>query len=88
MLQTLVDSHGNVDEETLEAYLKELEIAQQLRHPSVALVLAACMEPPDLCVIMEYAEHGGLDTVLYDHATVISPTIMYRMIVSVAKGCA
>ena len=33
---------------------------QDLRHPNCVQLIGACSKPPNLCIVMEYADNGDL----------------------------
>eukprot|EP00198_Chlamydomonas_reinhardtii_P008794 XP_001698131.1 predicted protein [Chlamydomonas reinhardtii] len=54
------DGTGNV----LEALAQEVEVLGRCRHPNVVRLLAACLTPPRLCLVMELME-TNLERMLY-----------------------
>ena len=87
---------GATTPKQIDAYLKELDLTSQLRHPRVVALLGACMTLPNLCIVLEYASRGGLDGVLYpkrsDNSAAgglhLTPGLRLRMALSVARGLA
>ena len=80
-------------EAELNAYLKELDLTSTLRHPSVVMLLAACLTLPRLSIVLEFAERGGLDTILYSAnkakgSVSLGRPLLLRMAVSIGKGLA
>ena len=80
-------------EAELNAYLKELDLTSTLRHPSVVMLLAACLTLPRLSIVLEFAERGGLDTILYsankaEGSVTLGRPLLLRMAVSIGKGLA
>jgi len=80
-------------EAELNAYLKELDLTSTLRHPSVVMLLAACLTLPRLSIVLEFAERGGLDTILYSAnkakgSVTLGRPLLLRMAVSIGKGLA
>ena len=50
-LHVAVDSHGVAD--GIDACLRELDMCAKLRHPSVIMLLAAVLDPTDMCIVLE-----------------------------------
>jgi len=44
----------------LEDFQKELDILGKLRHPNVVLLIGACTNPPNLCMVTEFLNGGSL----------------------------
>ena len=75
------------------SYLKELDLTSTLRHPSVVMLLAACLTLPRLSIVLEFAERGGLDTILYSAnkakgSVSLGRPLLLRMAMSIGKGLA
>ena len=52
-----------LSDKDLDAYLAELDHTAALRHPHVVMLLAACLELPNLCIVLEFASRGARATV-------------------------
>jgi hypothetical protein len=51
----------------IEAFSREVEVMARVGpHPGVVAVLATCVSPPNLAIIMELAEQGSLHAVLHE----------------------
>ena len=48
-----------LSDKDLDAYLAELDHTAALRHPHVVMLLAACLELPNLCIVLEFASRGA-----------------------------
>ena len=85
---------GATTPKQIDAYLKELDLTSKLRHPSVVALLGACMTLPNLCIVLEYAARGGLDTLLLQkgapgaNAVKLGAALRLRIALSVARGLA
>jgi len=55
-LKTLFDPR--VDDALKREYTDELHVMARLRHPNVVRFDGACVEPPNLCFVMELCEHS------------------------------
>eukprot|EP00479_Gromia_sphaerica_P001159 TRINITY_DN1131_c0_g2_i1.p1 TRINITY_DN1131_c0_g2~~TRINITY_DN1131_c0_g2_i1.p1 ORF type:complete len:124 (-),score=9.33 TRINITY_DN1131_c0_g2_i1:43-414(-) len=60
---------GAVDEEALNDLKKEIVILSTLRHPNIILYIGACTIPPNICIITEWCDKGGLYDVIHDSQT-------------------
>jgi predicted Ser/Thr protein kinase len=49
----------------LNSLKTEVELLQNLRHPNIVNFLGSCLNPPQVCVILEYAEGGSLHNMLH-----------------------
>ncbi|KAG2499482.1 hypothetical protein HYH03_002429 [Edaphochlamys debaryana] len=69
-----------------KAFLQELEVLARCDHPNVVRVLAACVQPPRLCIVLERMEIS-LDKLLYKTPGTVLPLITALHIAyEVAKG--
>ena len=68
--------------------MRELDITAELRHPSIVQLLAACLDLPNLCVVLEFADHGSLSRTIHDPGIVLSDSVTLRMLGSIARGMA
>lgn len=57
-------SSGQMTQQALEAFRREVFVMNTLRHPNVVLMMGACQKPPNLCILMEYVPRGSLYKVL------------------------
>ena len=74
--------------EQLQEFKREVAMLHRLRHPNIILFMGACMIPPDMAIVMEYAERGSLYHVLRDRAAYpsISFPLVVRMATETARG--
>ena len=79
-----VDTNGDeghsslpVDLETLE---KEMNTLVKLRHPNIINYIGACRSAPNVAIVMEYAEYGSLDTVLYRRQIDMDRDLQLRLV--------
>jgi serine/threonine protein kinase len=47
-------------------FVKELTLMSAMRHPHCVLFLGACLEAPNICIVMEFCAKGSLHSVLHD----------------------
>ena len=64
-------------------------MVSKLHHPSVVELVGACWNPPNLCIVLEFMDRGGLDTLLRDpeeanHLTWHTPKL--QMLMSIAHA--
>lgn len=77
----------NADEDigaTLDSVRQEAKLFSMLRHTNIIDLLAVCLEPPNPCLIMEYALGGPLNRVLVGRR--IPPDILLDWAVQIARG--
>ena len=55
-------------EEILQEFREEVMVMSKLRHPNVIILVGACTEPPNLCIVMEYMARGSLAGIVRDHS--------------------
>ena len=54
------------DSDVQKAFVEEVTMMHQARHPSIVHVHAACVTPPNLCFIAEYVPGGTLFNLLHE----------------------
>uniref|UniRef100_UPI00358F4C21 mitogen-activated protein kinase kinase kinase 9-like isoform X2 n=1 Tax=Myxine glutinosa TaxID=7769 RepID=UPI00358F4C21 len=77
----------NADEDigaTLDSVRQEAKLFSMLRHTNIIDLLAVCLEPPNPCLIMEYALGGPLNRVLVGRR--IPPDILLDWAVQIGRG--
>ncbi|KAL4172009.1 hypothetical protein KRP22_007185 [Phytophthora ramorum] len=82
-LKTLFDPR--VDEALKQEFMDELLVMSKLKHPNVVTLIGACLEPPNLCMVMELCDHS-LSHLLHDTNTYLSPQQLTRIAAEVANG--
>jgi serine/threonine protein kinase len=56
-----------VSQSAVDTFTKEVTfMAGMAQHSAVLKVLAACLEPPNLCLITELADEGSLYSILHE----------------------
>ncbi|KAL1425638.1 hypothetical protein MTO96_019059 [Rhipicephalus appendiculatus] len=63
---------------------QEAQLFWRLAHPNVVSLLGVCLEPPNLCLIMEYARGGPLNRVLAGRR--VPPEVLVDWAVQIARG--
>ena len=63
-----------------------MKYLRELSHPHVAKFLGACVEAPNLCVLVEYCSRGSLKDVLENEAIVLDAAFKHSLISDVVEG--
>eukprot|EP00056_Hartaetosiga_gracilis_P005781 m.88837 g.88837 ORF g.88837 m.88837 type:complete len:1116 (+) comp12278_c0_seq2:2-3349(+) len=72
------------DDKKMEArLLQEAELLHSLRHRNIIQLKAACVDPPNFCLVLEYAEFGSLSTQI-KHT--LEPKQLLEWTEQIAKG--
>ena len=61
----MLHNNGAFTGDQLNALKTEAALLQNLRHPNIVNFLGCCLSPPQICVILEYAEGGSLHHMLH-----------------------
>lgn len=69
-----------------EEFAQEVSLMCKLRHPCVILFMGACIEEPNLCIVMEYMPKGSLFEVLQNDDVTLAWDSKMRLAVDIAKG--
>ncbi|KAG2486625.1 hypothetical protein HYH03_014682 [Edaphochlamys debaryana] len=88
-VKVVSDAHqfGGPGESLIRSFAQEVEVLGRCTHPNVVRLLAACLTPPRLCLVMELME-TSLDRVLYgkpESTPLPLPTVLHISL-EVAKG--
>ena len=75
------DEHISV---TLENVRQEAKLFWLLNHPNIIMLKGVCLQVPNLCLIMEYAQGGALNRVLAGR--LIPPDILVDWAMQIANG--
>eukprot|EP01088_Endostelium_zonatum_P015504 TRINITY_DN3836_c0_g1_i1.p1 TRINITY_DN3836_c0_g1~~TRINITY_DN3836_c0_g1_i1.p1 ORF type:complete len:678 (-),score=150.23 TRINITY_DN3836_c0_g1_i1:6-2039(-) len=88
----ILNTHSSLSDEEKEEWFadfqREATIMRSLRHPNILQLLATYLDPPDLCIIMEYMERGSLYNVIHDKTFSLSWKIMRSILMDAARGMA
>ncbi|KAL6047965.1 Serine/threonine protein kinase, catalytic domain containing protein, variant 2 [Balamuthia mandrillaris] len=79
---------GETVSDTLKtAFIEEVSVMTELRHPNVVLFMAACTQPPNMCIVMEYMQLGSLYDVLHNELIPVIPFAKkVKMALQAARG--
>ncbi|XP_024906625.1 mitogen-activated protein kinase kinase kinase 10 [Pteropus alecto] len=69
---------------TAEQVHQEARLFGALEHPNIIALRGACLSPPHLCLVMEYARGGALSRVLAGRR--VPPHVLVNWAVQVARG--
>uniref|UniRef100_A0A8C5K4P0 mitogen-activated protein kinase kinase kinase n=1 Tax=Jaculus jaculus TaxID=51337 RepID=A0A8C5K4P0_JACJA len=69
---------------TAEQVRQEARLFGALQHPNIIALRGACLNPPNLCLVMEYARGGALNRVLAGRR--VPPHVLVNWAVQVARG--
>ncbi|XP_052024063.1 mitogen-activated protein kinase kinase kinase 10 isoform X2 [Apodemus sylvaticus] len=69
---------------TAEQVRQEARLFGALQHPNIIALRGACLSPPNLCLVMEYARGGALSRVLAGRR--VPPHVLVNWAVQVARG--
>jgi serine/threonine protein kinase len=73
-----------------EAFAHEIGVLRRLRHPRVLLFLGACVEPPELLIVMELMPGGSVWDALRKPASEaeVDPPTALRWATEAVRGAA
>eukprot|EP01006_Ploeotia_vitrea_P007652 TRINITY_DN1771_c0_g1_i1.p1 TRINITY_DN1771_c0_g1~~TRINITY_DN1771_c0_g1_i1.p1 ORF type:complete len:798 (+),score=383.68 TRINITY_DN1771_c0_g1_i1:124-2517(+) len=77
---------GTVSEAQLEEFVNELNIMHTLRHPNTVLFMNACLEEPNMCIVMEHCARGSLFSILHDKSQHVDYSLIIKIAKEIAKG--
>jgi hypothetical protein len=64
----------DLDEHSLNAFRKEVEIVSRIFHPNILLYMGACTIPGHMCIITELMHKGDLESLLHDEKVALDPS--------------
>ena len=84
----MLHNSGALSPQQLDSITAEILLLQNLRHPNVINFLGACLDPPNPCLILEYAEGGSLHNMLHTCQKVPQYGTLLQLAEDVAEGMA
>lgn len=69
---------------TKENVMKEAKLFWLLKHENIVSLVGVCLQPPDLCLVLEYCRGGSLNRVLAGRT--IRPAVLVDWAIQIANG--
>ncbi|XP_058821356.1 mitogen-activated protein kinase kinase kinase 11-like isoform X2 [Topomyia yanbarensis] len=69
---------------TRKNVLQEAKLFWSLKHPNIVALRGVCLDPPIMCLVMEYARGGSLNRILAGRK--IPPDVLVDWAVQIARG--
>ncbi|XP_072021372.1 atrial natriuretic peptide receptor 1-like [Amphiura filiformis] len=66
--------------------LKELRNMRAVEHANITRFIGACVDPPNVCVIIEYCQKGSLQDVLQNESFKLDASFKQSLMIDMAKG--
>jgi len=79
---------GNISPLQLEELEKEVAALRSLVHPRLVSFIGACLQPPNLCILMEYMPGGSLHHFLHKAKTPVTLSQQAKIALQVCEGVA
>mmetsp|Transcript_37103 Transcript_37103/g.72883 ORF Transcript_37103/g.72883 Transcript_37103/m.72883 type:complete len:793 (+) Transcript_37103:39-2417(+) len=70
----------------IKAFVNELNVMNNLRHPNMLQVMGACIEQDSISIIMEYCEKGNLYEILQDKSIPVDYNRILSILMQIADG--
>eukprot|EP01117_Protostelium_nocturnum_P010951 TRINITY_DN3964_c0_g1_i2.p1 TRINITY_DN3964_c0_g1~~TRINITY_DN3964_c0_g1_i2.p1 ORF type:complete len:343 (-),score=90.52 TRINITY_DN3964_c0_g1_i2:38-1066(-) len=74
------------DEIASQKWKEEIKLLHKLNHPNVVRLLGLYEHQQKVFMVMEFAEHGSVDSFLKKHTTLVRPQDMLKMTYEMARG--
>eukprot|EP01105_Mastigella_eilhardi_P014593 TRINITY_DN331_c0_g1_i2.p1 TRINITY_DN331_c0_g1~~TRINITY_DN331_c0_g1_i2.p1 ORF type:complete len:768 (-),score=181.30 TRINITY_DN331_c0_g1_i2:130-2145(-) len=71
----------------LNEFQKEIILMKSLRHPHILQFLGSSMNPPDICIAIEFMCRGSLYSILHNYSVDLSWQLTISMLVDASSGC-
>lgn len=78
-------THGLMDADAIDLFCREIKLLSKLRHPNIVLLMAACLEPENMCCVMELCR-SDLYTILHDPSIYLSPKKLLSFAIDAAQA--
>uniref|UniRef100_A0A8D9AJB0 mitogen-activated protein kinase kinase kinase n=1 Tax=Cacopsylla melanoneura TaxID=428564 RepID=A0A8D9AJB0_9HEMI len=87
-IKVAIPNSAESDETILESVKQEGKLLRLLDHENIISLIAVCLQPPNLCLILEYARGGPLNRVLAQQKLKCSirPDILVNWAIQIARG--
>lgn len=76
----------NVTEADISRIRSEINSIKKMNHANLLPILAACLTPPDLCYLVDFASDGNLSTILFNPAIELSANQSLKLAFDTASG--
>lgn len=77
---------GRIHRQSLDDFLKEVEILNNLRHPNVVLYMGMCIQINRYSLVTEYLEEGSLFDQLHKKHTILSTDRIFEIVEDIVMG--
>ena len=77
--------HGLSDADATDLFCREVKILSRLRHPNIVTLMAACMEPQNLSMVLELCR-ADLYSILHDTTIFLTPKKILGFAIDAAQG--
>lgn len=77
--------HGLSDSDATDLFCREVKILSRLRHPNVVTLMAACMEPQNLSMVLELCR-ADLYSVIHDPSLFLTPKKILGFAIDAAQA--
>mmetsp|Transcript_13187 Transcript_13187/g.37210 ORF Transcript_13187/g.37210 Transcript_13187/m.37210 type:complete len:539 (+) Transcript_13187:60-1676(+) len=87
-IKTVLKRMAN-NREFVAKFMEEIQLMSELNHPNIVMFLGACIQPPSICLILEYCVHGNLIDFLQSAKGSdinISMHLILKMALDIARG--
>jgi serine/threonine protein kinase len=64
----------------------EITLMTELHHPNIVIFMAACIDEPKKCLVLEYLANGNMSDFLQDASKKINLQLLHRFAVDIARG--
>ncbi len=68
-------------------FYQEAKLLSMLRHPNICHLIGVCTEFPNLAVVMDYAPHGSLHSLLQNASIPMDWQLKLKIALDSARGC-
>jgi serine/threonine-protein kinase CTR1 len=77
---------NGIPPDLLQKFVDEVQIMTLFHHPNIVIFLGACITEPNICLLLEYCEHGDMKQFLKAQKKMINTHILHRFATDVARG--
>eukprot|EP00727_Mastigamoeba_balamuthi_P010137 m51a1_g5746 putative protein tyrosine kinase (1072) ;mRNA; f:1170442-1177724 len=77
---------NQLSEVFLNEFLREITLMKSLRHPNVLQFLGSCLEPPNICIVIEYMGRGSLYSILHNPLEIWDWPMLLNTLCDASRG--